>query len=73
MRKVYESTFRIRLMKGLFLVGIMCVQSLLSAQWGEFDGGDSETVTNDTSMKLHLLVLIVLIQWHQFIAVAIQI
>ncbi len=50
MRKVYESTFRIRLMKGLFLVGIMCVQSLLSAQWGEFDGGDSETVTNDTQV-----------------------
>ncbi len=50
MRKVYESTFRIRLMKGLFLVGIMCVQSLLNAQWGEFDGGDSETVTNDTQV-----------------------
>ena len=41
MRKVHESSLRIRLMKGLFLLGVMSCQSLLHAQWGDFDGGES--------------------------------
>jgi hypothetical protein len=50
MRKVHESSFRIRLMKGLLLLGMIGCQSLLRAQWGSFDGDGSGRVTNDTQV-----------------------
>lgn len=50
MRKVNESVYKVRLMKGLFLLVVTGFQSMLHGQWGDFDGGKNEVVTNDTQV-----------------------
>lgn len=48
MTKISESLLKIRLFRGLIFLCIFGLHSSLQAQWGEFDDGGSETVTNDT-------------------------
>ena len=50
MRKVNESPLRIRLLKGLFFLSMLGVQTWAHAQWGGFDSEEAGAVGNDTQV-----------------------